>query len=268
MEDLITWIINNLGTIFVSTLISAIVSGVASYAFSARLEKKRSQRIERKDHLNELKEIVLLPMLEVLDSYSSSLKYFINENPSEFTSIRPTNSKLFDVSHNHFPKLMEKWRNLEEKLLRYSQNCRAFYEGLGEHLAADVGLPIHDRFNMAKQPFISRSYQNLLYRSILKPRLYEDALSGLDVKKSTYADAKEAYELYWQGTTYAIGKEKQMQKCKTAFEKMAEKVDITGKAQSLLEEERELSKETKEVENTLRDIIERKDYSGKCRYCP
>ena len=49
---------------------------------------------------------------------------------------------------------------------------------------------------------------------------------------------------------------------------MAEKVDITGKAQSLLEEERELSKETKEVENTLRDIIERKDYSGKCRYCP
>jgi len=230
------------------------------------IRTRESVRIARKKHLDELKEKVLNPMLTVLDSYSDTLKYTFNDFPEKFKSIRPTQSKLFDVSDKHFPELMKNWRTLEDELINHCRKCEFLYENIRKKLVKETGLSVHHTFNPRKQPFISESFQKLLWRSMFNKSLSENAVSGLHVKKSDYADAKEAYVLYWGGTTYAIGGNEEMKKCKVSFKQIAEQVN--DEVQSLLGKKRKLSEKIERIDDTIRDLFELKSYSGNCLYCP
>jgi len=260
---------NNLFFI-VSCLVNSIVIPLALRILYDKYFKKKlnNNSRARKEHLDELKEFVLNPMLTVLDCYSDTLKYTFNDFPETFKSIRPTQSKLFDVSDKHFPELMKNWKILEDELINHCQKCKFLYENIGKKLVKETGLAVHHTFNPNKQPFISESFQKLLWRSMFNKSLSKNALSGLNVKKSNYADAKEAHVLYWDGTTYAIGGNEEMKKCKVSFEQITEQVGDIDEVQSLLEKKMKLSEKIERIEDTIRDLLELKNYSGNCRYCP
>ncbi|MQY62268.1 hypothetical protein GH146_03140 [archaeon] len=243
-------------------IVEKLVSGVRAHI------TRESVRIERKEHLDKLKEIVLSQMFEVLDSYSNTLEYTFSNFPKTFKLIRPTQSKLFDVSGEHFSELMKNWRTLGGELKNHFQKCKSLYENIGKRLVKKTGLAVHRRFNPSKQPFISESFQKLLWRSMFDETLSQMAFSGLHVRKSDYGDAKEAQVIYWDGTTYAIGGNEEMEMCKVAFEQITEQVDDIGEAQSLLEEKKKLSEKIEHIEDTIRDLLELQSYSGSCRYCP
>jgi len=252
---------------FVDVDFCEIVEELVSYA---RMYTRTSEsvRMARKEHLDELKENVLSQMLEVLDSYGSMLEYTFNKFPERFKSTRPTQSKLFDVSDKHFPELIKNWKTLEDELTNHCKKCKSLYENIGKRLVKETGLAVCHTFNPSKQPFISESFQKLLWRSMFDKGLSQMALSGLHVRKSDYGDAREAHVLYWEGTTYAIGGNEEMEKCKVAFEQITEQGDDIGEAQSLLEQKRKLSEKIERIEDTIRDLLELKSYSGSCRYCP
>lgn len=222
-------------------------------------EIKKEEKEKLKSHFNEVKEIIISPLLQIIDGLQLRNGYL---EASSIISLR----EMLDLSNYpfplklgleerdeyasfkaHFPRIEEKLQELIGKTLRHNETAKDFFNSVREHIESDPNLPpIKPDTRPIEEKVISHTIgymvQTLYYVALGYKPIY-------DFNKATSEKVNGFWMVRVGDTGFAIVTREKIEHCKSSFIQIQESknlrrtaLGINGSANQIIAEFEGLAK--------------------------
>jgi hypothetical protein len=248
-----------------SIIVSAVISAVIAFALDALRDSRRNRVELRREHLKNIKEEVLTPMLRKLDQYDSSIVSNLHDRskePSDLKDPVPVQSKLYDGLAQHFPEAWESWSEYRRLMEEWSIRCVELFNSIRDpaQLDIEVRLPCtchlvwhHMAYHLIKDVYYDL-FSGDAHRSI----------DGFQIKDLSVGNSSVEFG----GGSTGIPKEniRGAEAMKKTLHDIVEK--SLESAKSLNEAMEMLRKPRQDAESEIRKALAVLELNGTCEYCP
>lgn len=253
-------------------VILLVLSLVVKHFLRQRHTTKQQEDKRGKEHFAELKEKVVNPWLTELEKTYEGLEYMVTRfiEPSDVvhpTDLEVEKEKLFGDIENHYEELIRKWVAFKKDLSAYNDLCLSFSERIKNQLSKETILPICDTYDTNKK-FIHTRFIDEIYKKIILNAGGGRTILAKEfkIRLTNHAAPKPTHELYYTGTVYSVGSEKEMEKCIFVYNTLVELPENKVRGGELVKKAGELEKKIGDIKDRLREVIHQTKLPGNCPY--